>query len=82
MAGHDSYPKSQLLFKPCGNITCPPDAFCNGDEDAEIWLCHEISGTLECEGYGLYKNKVTLELYDDIKDGIQANYLGDTEIIY
>ncbi|OHT02840.1 hypothetical protein TRFO_29911 [Tritrichomonas foetus] len=79
MAGHESYPPSKLIYQPCGSVICPADAFCNGDEDAEIWLCFDNDGTLECDGYGLLKYNMTLELFDDddLSDGVQASYFGD-----
>ncbi|KAH0790482.1 hypothetical protein GPJ56_005601 [Histomonas meleagridis] len=69
----------KLLYNPCGHISCPKNAFCDGDEDAQIWLCHDISSQSNCIGYGLAINNVTMELYEesDLFSGILALYKGD-----
>lgn len=69
-----------LYYEPCDNVACPPDAFCEGDEDATVYLCHEgDDGKPDCIGYGLLENNVTTRFTDtyDITDGVDVIYEGD-----
>lgn len=78
--GDRSHPNSKILFQPCGSMICPEGVFCEGDEDAEIWLCYDDDDDVKtCIGYGLYKNNVTLDLYipGSLSSGLQAKYTGD-----
>ncbi|OHT16830.1 hypothetical protein TRFO_12915 [Tritrichomonas foetus] len=74
-----SHPNSTLIYQPCGGIMCPADTYCDGDEDAEVWLCYTQNDFRECVGYGLYKNNVSISLYNptDIDGGLLAHYTGD-----
>lgn len=79
VTGIRDHPKAVLRYQPCGSMICPPDTFCFGDEDAEIWLCYDDDGVKTCDGYGLYKNNVSLALFidGDLSSGINAKYKGD-----
>lgn len=73
------HPDSKLIYQPCGPILCPPDTYCDGDEDAQIWLCYTENDLKQCIGYGLYKNNVSLSLVDPsaVNNGILGSYKGD-----
>lgn len=80
IVGDRSHPNSKLLYQPCGSMICPEGVFCEGDEDAQVWLCYDDDDAIKtCIGYGLYKNNVTLELYipGSLSSGLQAKYKGD-----
>lgn len=71
-----------LYYQPCGAMICPDDADCDGDEDATVWLCEVPLGTLgqtiECDGYGLYKNGVTASINNEyVMNGFDISYSGD-----
>ena len=65
------------MYMPCGDLRCPGTAFCDGDEDATIWLCRGI----ECFGYGLYEKPINLGFNypADASKGVGANYQGNIE---
>jgi hypothetical protein len=66
-----------LMYMPCGDLHCPGTAFCDGDEDATVWLCLGV----ECFGYGLYENPINLAFNDptDASKGVGANYRGNIQ---
>lgn len=71
-----------LYYQPCGALVCPDKADCDGDEDATVWLCETPKGTLgetiECDGYGLYKNDVTASINNGyVLNGFDVSYKGD-----
>lgn len=73
------HPDSTLIYQPCGGVICPPDTYCDGDEDAQVWLCYELSGSKECIGYGLTKYNVSINLADQssLSNGLSVGYTGD-----
>lgn len=82
--GPMGFPESDLYYNPCtGSIQCPNDAFCNGDEFANVLLCyptttHPLYKRL-CDAYGLNVNSVKMSLYNknDLSAGFNASYKGD-----
>lgn len=74
--------ESTLIYQPCGPIFCPPDSYCNGDEDAYIWLCNGEN----CIGYGLYQNNISFSAEIQKTSGIHVTYKGSqgrsADIIY
>lgn len=73
------FPESTLIFQPCGGVICPPDTYCDGDEDAQVWLCYEENKQKECTGYGLTKYNVSIKLADQtrLSNGLVLSYTGD-----
>ena len=70
-----------LIYQPCGGIACPDDTFCDGDEDATVWLCRSETGVApdrECIGYGLYDMDLSWSLKnpDDPSQGVVTLYKG------
>ena len=63
---------NKLMYQPCGGMYCPDDTFCDGDEDATVWLC---SGD-DCKAYGLLANNLTARVSTNPR-GISVNYKGD-----
>jgi len=73
-----SYSDAWLYYQPCGAIECLDDAFCEGDEDASVWVCRYTtppsvqskSGkmnvgageAIQCRAYGLYANDIDISL--------------------
>ena len=73
--GSPSY--STLMYQPCGAMECPADTYCDGDEDATIWLCRSAPSR-ECVGYGLYDKDVQMSLKnpDAAAEGVLVVYRG------
>jgi hypothetical protein len=73
------YPHSWLYYEPCGSLVCPPHMYCQGVEDAAIWLCRNESNISLCTAYGLWGNPLTLSLYSQfsLDSGVKASYVGD-----
>jgi hypothetical protein len=65
-----------LLYQPCGALVCPAGVFCDGDEDAAVWLCREG----ECLGYGLFEKGIEMGFQrpTDASFGVYADYFGNT----
>jgi hypothetical protein len=70
----DSVGDAALAYQPCGGLVCPPGAFCDGDEDATIWLCDDG----ECSGFGLFERPLELRFADpgNAGAGVNAEYEG------
>ena len=71
-----------LYYEPCDNAVCPPDAYCEGDEDATVFLCQTDSDNEEsCVGYGLLENRISMSFksFYDVTEGILVGYHGDFE---
>jgi hypothetical protein len=70
---------AQLIYQPCGAAYCPADAFCDGDEDATVWLCssENVIGK-RCVGYGLYDRQISVEFGKPgtLASGIKVGYHG------
>lgn len=71
-----------LYYEPCDNIFCPKDAFCEGDEDATVYLCapdEDDSSKLDCDGYGLLENAIDMFFMSnyDITEGVKVDYYAD-----
>jgi hypothetical protein len=77
--GVPGYPDSLLYYQPCGSLFCPTGTFCQGVEDAAIWLCRDESGIQLCTAYGLWENNLTMSLlYPETPEGgVGAVYIGD-----
>lgn len=87
--GDRDHPNSKLIYQPCGSLKCPDGVFCDGDEDAQVWLCYDDDDDVKtCIGYGLYKNNVSVSLYipGSLTGGVNAKYKGDmkrmADVIY
>ncbi|OHT02955.1 hypothetical protein TRFO_29767 [Tritrichomonas foetus] len=69
-----------LYYEPCDNVFCPKGAYCEGDEDATIYLCKlSTSGKQECAGYGLLNNSINMYFMSvyDITEGVKVDYSAD-----
>lgn len=69
-----------LYYEPCDNAICPKDAFCEGDEDATVFLCEQGSdGKPDCIAYGLLGNPIRMYFNNnfDITEGVKVDYSGD-----
>jgi hypothetical protein len=64
-----------LIYQPCGGVACPVGAFCEGDEDATVWLC----GPSGCFGYGLFQYAVEIAFNNPAHavDGVGVHYEGN-----
>jgi len=73
--------RGTLYYQPCGGLRCPPGAFCDGDDGATVWLCRNISGRIECDGYGLLEHNVSISLIESmiLQEGLAINYIGDNK---
>lgn len=72
--------KGTLYYEPCDNAICPVDAYCEGDEDATVFLCETGSdGKPDCIGYGLLDNPIRMYFNNnyDITEGVKVEYTGD-----
>lgn len=72
--------KGTLYYEPCDNAICPKDAFCEGDEDATIFLCETgPDGKPDCIGYGLLNYPIRMYFNNnyDITEGVKVDYTGD-----
>lgn len=71
-----------LYYEPCDNIYCPKGAFCEGDEDATIYLCapdSEDESKLDCDAYGLLNSTIGMYFMNnyDITEGVKVDYYAD-----
>ncbi|KAH0790860.1 hypothetical protein GPJ56_005281 [Histomonas meleagridis] len=76
-------PKGLLMYEPCNNIYCPDNSYCNGDEDATVFICTNVTNEIEkeCIAYGLFHKNINIKLKDaqDPSKGIKVNYFGDLD---
>ena len=75
---------NKLMYQPCGGMYCPDDTFCDGDEDATVWLCTFDKGQItprECIGYGLYSGDMSVHFKNpqDANQGVVVQYRGNNE---
>lgn len=77
------YPKlNKLMYQPCQGMFCPDDTFCDGDEDATVWLCTWDGGQItakECIGYGLYGGDMSVHFKNpqSAREGVVVQYRGN-----
>ncbi|OHT17154.1 hypothetical protein TRFO_12685 [Tritrichomonas foetus] len=72
----------KLYYEPCDNAVCPRDAFCEGDEDATIFLCEDgPDGKPDCIAYGLLENRISMnfENFYDVTEGVRVDYTADLQ---
>jgi hypothetical protein len=71
-----------LRYEPCGGMFCPPETFCDGDEDATVWLCWDEGTTNQsfnqCTGFGLFGSDFHMRFLnpDDATAGVNVRYAG------
>ena len=75
------YPNAVLYYQPCLGLKCPQDSYCEGNEDATIWLCYDNNAGLStrtCKSFGEYTDEskidLTLAEYNNTKSGIKVRY--------
>ena len=72
--------EATLYYEPCDNVFCPTDAYCEGDEDATIYVCRKgYDDKLDCVGYGLLNKSIGIYFQSnwDITEGLKVDYYGD-----
>ena len=72
-----------LIYQPCGALRCPEGSFCDGDDGATVWLCRDVSGRNECDGYGLLEHNVSISLIQPMimQQGLRVRYSGDNKYL-
>jgi len=75
------YVQAELFYQPCQAMQCPVGTYCEGREDATIWLCFNSGsgiGTRTCRSFGDFDNEIdfNVENYQDysFSSGLEVDY--------
>jgi len=82
VVGMTGYTNAELWYQPCGAISCPAGTYCEGKDDATIWICFspKSSSTRTCRSFGDYNNatdiSINVEDYTDrtFSSGLEVDY--------
>jgi len=91
--GITGYPNAEIFYQPCGAIRCPSGAFCEGKDDATVWLCFDAPDkTRTCRSFGqFYDGGAEIDIYPEsyadptFSTGLKVIYhaeLHDTTVYY